>query len=57
MIEPEISFCDLDDLMQLAEDNIRFVVEFVLINCLNDLKFFTEKVKSDLIPYLESLIK
>ena len=57
MIEPEISFADLDDLMELAEDYLRFLVEFVLNNCTNDLKFFMEKVKPDLIPYLESLIK
>lgn len=40
MIEPEMSFIDLDDLMELAEDNLKFLIEFVLVNCQNDLKFF-----------------
>ena len=40
MIEPEISFADLEDNMELAEDFLRFLIEFVLINCSNDLKFF-----------------
>ena len=57
MIEPEISFADLDDLMALAEDYVRFLIDFVLSNCRNDLKFFMERTKPDLIPFLESLIK
>lgn len=52
MIEPEISFADLDDNMELAEDYIKFLIHFVINNCMNDLKFFQEKIKPDLVPYL-----
>lgn len=33
MVEPEIVFADLEDLMELAEDMIKFVINYVLENC------------------------
>merc|ERR1719327_1529253 len=43
MIEPEIAFADLTDDMRLAEDYLKFCVQFVLDNCDEDLAFFEEK--------------
>merc|ERR1711943_51281 len=38
MIEPEVAFCDLTDLMQLAEDYVRFCCQYVLDHNLADLQ-------------------
>jgi len=38
MIEPEVAFCDLNDLMQLAEDYVRFCCEYVLKHNREDLE-------------------
>ncbi len=39
MIEPEVAFNDLTDNMDLAEDFIKFVIQYVLEKCTDDLKF------------------
>ncbi|GKY92707.1 hypothetical protein MPSEU_000240900 [Mayamaea pseudoterrestris] len=40
MIEPEICFADLNDDMNLAEDYLKYCVQFALENCSEDLEFF-----------------
>merc|ERR1712216_237175 len=40
MIEPEIAFADLTDDINLAEDYLKYCVEFALDNCADDLEFF-----------------
>lgn len=55
MIEPEIAFGDVNDCMNLAEDYLRFLMTYVLENCIDDLKFFDERVKKGLIEYLTRL--
>lgn len=40
MIEPEIAFADLADDINLAEDYLKYCVEFALENCAEDLEFF-----------------
>jgi len=43
MIEPEMAFYDLDDNMDLAEDFIKAVINYVLENCKDDLTFLDER--------------
>lgn len=40
MIEPEIAFADLTDDINLAEDYLKYCVQFALENCAPDLEFF-----------------
>mmetsp|Transcript_15972 Transcript_15972/g.44171 ORF Transcript_15972/g.44171 Transcript_15972/m.44171 type:complete len:566 (+) Transcript_15972:187-1884(+) len=40
MIEPEICFADLTDDINLAEDYLKYCVQFALENCQEDLEFF-----------------
>jgi asparaginyl-tRNA synthetase len=40
MIEPEIAFADLTDDINLAEDYLKYCVEYALENCADDLEFF-----------------
>lgn len=46
MIEPEIAFCDLNGLMDIEEDMLKFVIKMVLEKCKSEIKFcdsFVEK--------------
>ncbi len=44
MIEPEMAFCDLDGNMDLAEDFIKYVVDYALKNCKDDLAFLENRL-------------
>lgn len=56
MIEPEISFCDLEQLMDIEEDMLKFIVKYVLVNCPNEMKFLDSFVQKGLIEKLEKLL-
>ena len=44
MIEPEVAFCDLDQNMDLAEDFIKYVVNYALEHCKEDLEFLENRL-------------
>jgi len=44
MIEPEVAFADLKDNMDLAEDMLRYVIEYALEHCADDLKILEERL-------------
>ncbi len=44
MIEPEMAFYDLNDNMDLAESFIKYVVQYVLDNCKEDLEFLNQRL-------------
>ena len=44
MIEPEVAFNDLDQNMNLAEDFIKYVVNYALENCKDDLEFLEQRL-------------
>ena len=56
MIEPEIAFCDLDGLMDIEEDMLKFVVKYVLDNCKEEMQFLDRFVEKGLIEKLEKLV-
>lgn len=43
MIEPEVAFNDLTDNMNLTEDFLKYIVDYVLNNCEDDLKFLDQR--------------
>ena len=55
MIEPEIAFCDLDELMDIEEDMLKFVVKYVLEKCPDELNLLDNFVAKGLIAKLEAL--
>lgn len=60
MIEPEIAFCDLDQLMDVEEDFLKFLVKTVLEKCPDELSFLDTfaaggKGKSGLVEKLTAL--
>lgn len=56
MIEPEVAFSELSDVMQLAEDMLKYVVKYVLDNAKEELAFFDEFVCKGKIQQLEELV-
>lgn len=55
MIEPEAAFADLSDNADLAEDYIRYMFQYVLENCADDLVFFDKWVEEGLLARLNKL--
>ena len=56
MIEPEIAFCDLNGLMDIEEEFLKFIVNYVLKNCMNELEFLDNFVQNGLIEKLKKLV-
>ncbi len=56
MIEPEISFCDLDGLMDIEEDMLKYVVKYVLDHCKDEIDFCSNFVEKGLREKLEKLV-
>ena len=57
MVEPEIAFCDLHDLMDLEEDFIKYCVQWALDNCKDDLQFLNNMIDKTLIERLQGVVK
>lgn len=56
MIEPEIAFCDLNGLMNIEEDMLKFIVNYVLEKCPTEIDFFDKFVENGLKDKLTKLI-
>ncbi len=56
MIEPEIAFCDLDELMNIEEDCLKYVVSKVLERCPEEMAFCDKFIENGLIEKLTKLI-
>ena len=56
MIEPEISFADLNDNMELAEAMIKYIINYVLENAPEEMQFFNSFVDKGLIERLNKIV-
>ena len=56
MIEPEIAFCDLEELMDVEEDMLKYIVKDVLDKCPEEMEFLNKFVAPGLIEKLEKLL-
>ncbi len=56
MVEPEIAFSDLNDIMHLADDMLKYVIKYVLETCPQDLQFFNSFFDKGLLERLNSLV-
>lgn len=56
MVEPEISFADLEDNMELAEDLIKYIINFVLENCPEEMAFFNSFIDKGLLDRLDNIV-
>lgn len=55
MIEPEIAFADLEDDMLLAEDLIKYCIDYVFENCKEEMEFFNTMIDKTLIERLRKV--
>ncbi|WP_017413274.1 asparagine--tRNA ligase [Clostridium tunisiense] len=55
MIEPEISFADLNDDMELAEDMVKYIINYVMENAPEEMEFFNSFVDKGLIERLTNV--
>lgn len=56
MIEPEIAFCDLDGVMDIEEDMLKFIIRYVLEHCQEEMKFFDAFVEKGIIQKLKDVV-
>ncbi len=56
MIEPEICFADLKDDMDLAESMLKYVINYVLENCSEEMEFFNNFIDKGLLDRLNNVV-
>ncbi|MEG2322502.1 MAG: asparagine--tRNA ligase [Bacilli bacterium] len=56
MIEPEIAFCNLEQLMDIEEDMLKYIVKYTLEHAHDELTFFNQFVEKDLIDKLTNYL-
>jgi len=57
MIEPEVSFCDLNGCMDLAQETIQYLIRFILDHCAEDIALFARFVDKTLMPTLTNIVE
>ncbi len=56
MIEPEVAFADINDNMELAEDMIKYIINYCLEKAPKEMAFFSEFIDKGLIERLENIV-
>ena len=56
MVEPEVAFADLNDLMDLEEEFIKYCINWALENCNDDLEFLNNMIDKGLIERLKEVV-
>ena len=56
MIEPEMAFCDLNGLMDIEEEMLKYVVKYVLDNAKDEINFCSQFIEKGLKERLEKLL-
>lgn len=57
MIEPEIAFADLADDMDLAEDMLKYIINYCLDNAPEEMEFFNKFVDKGLLDRLHNVVE
>ena len=55
MVEPEMAFCNLEETMDLAEEMIKYLTDFILKKSMEDLELFARFVDKNLIKTLDTV--
>ena len=56
MIEPEIAFADLKDDMKLAEDMLKYIINYCLENAPEEMQFFNQFIDKELLDRLNHVV-
>jgi asparaginyl-tRNA synthetase len=57
MVEPEVAFCDLAGLADLAEDFLKSIFRRVLDDCPDDMEFFNARIDTTVLETLDHIIR
>jgi len=57
MIEPEMAFCDLEGLMDVEEEMLKFVIKYVLDECSQEIDFLDKFVEKGLKDKLTNVVE
>lgn len=57
MVEPEVAFNDITDNMDLAEDFIKYLVQYALDNNMDDIQFLNDMFDKTLVERLRAVLK
>ncbi len=55
-VEPEVAFAELPDIIEIAENMIKYIIKSVLTKCPEEMKFFNNFVEKGLIEKLENVV-
>lgn len=56
MIEPEMAFAELSDDMRLAEDMIKYIINYVMENAPEEMEFFNQFIDKTLLERLNNVV-
>ena len=56
MMEPEMCFCDLEELMDNEEEMIKYVINYVMEQCPDELEFLNKFVDNGLLERLKNVV-
>ncbi|ACL69571.1 asparagine--tRNA ligase [Halothermothrix orenii] len=56
MIEPEMAFCDLEEMMDIIEEFIKFLFKYALDECPEEMEFFNKWIDKGRIDILKKII-
>lgn len=57
MVEPEVAFAELPDIIEIAEEMIKFIISRVMEKCPSELEFFDKFVQKGLIEKLRGVVE
>lgn len=55
-VEPEVCFADLHDIIEIAEDFIKYIIKYVVDNCSDELAYFDERIEKGLLDKLKGVL-
>lgn len=56
MIEPEIAFAELEDDLELAEDMVKYIINYVMENAPEEMEFFNKFIDTELFERLNNVV-
>ena len=57
MMEPEMCFCDLSELMDVEEEMVKYIINYIFETCSDELNFLNNMVDKGLIERLKNVIE
>ena len=57
MMEPEMCFCDINELMDTEEDMVKYIIRYVFDECQDEIEFLNKFVDTGLVERLENVVQ